>query len=965
MRAAACIAFVCALSLHLFNPPTLVSASSLDRRDGIPSAAADAENIVPGKYIIELDSPAAGSKHKRSLTPHQDFYDELARRGISVETGIEFNDPNLFVGLEVSVGNSADLDVILSMQRVVAIRQVLMMAIPPLVKYQPVNGVNDPALPPDTQSTHVMTGVDKLHAQGNFGQGIQIGIIDSGIDYLNPSLGGGIGSNFLVKGGYDFVGDAYTGGNTPVPDDDPMDTHRGAQFSVESRACYGHGTHVAGIIAAQPGNIYNITGVAYKSSIYAYRVLGCTGTAQDPVVVEALLRAYRDGNDVITLSLSSGSGWSTSTTGVVASRIAKKGRVVTASLTNDGQMGAWNTPAPASGDDVIAVGSVENSVLPSINVTLSDGHAPIPYFSLRAFPVSGSLPVYATSTDVTITNDACNPLPANTPNLAGYLVVIRRGGCSVATKFANAAAKGAKYFFLYNDGSALGIISSGGYIAVLIRAEDGVYLVNSFASGANVKVTFSPSTAPGFTEIPGGGLISTYSGMGPTYDLRIKPAVVAPGGNILSTIPRAFGGWGVSSGTSMATPFVAGSAALYLSARGKGDKTARSVKKALQNTAMMVPASTADGAPYVSVAQQGAGLINVYNAIHARTVVSTSELLLNDTAYGNNVQIITLSNPTKKSVTYTVSHTPGLTISTINSATKLPYTSPLPTSSQAASVSILSQKFTVWPGFFNGFILSIQPPAGVDPKTFPIYSGFVTISSSLGETFSIPYLGVAAKMKDMAILDRTAQSFGIQLPALLDSAGKVPKPNQTFSLIGNDYPAILYRRAAGTPSFLADLVMPNTQVPGVTPAAKKRGLFWNWLNGIFGNNNGRITVPSGSFFNVPTVGPVQSFPYKPRHIVASDEGNGYDWVRVTSFLNRTAIPNGTYRLLIRSLKVTGNRNVEEDYDAWLSPVFTIGTPSNSTTTTSTSTPLSTSTSASTSSSTSTPVSSTSSSTVSV
>jgi subtilisin family serine protease len=67
-----------------------------------------------------------------------------------------------------------------------------------------------------------MTGVDKLHAEGTMGKGITIGIIDSGIDYTHPALGGKFGPGNKVIGGYDFVGDAYRGssGPAPVPDND-------------------------------------------------------------------------------------------------------------------------------------------------------------------------------------------------------------------------------------------------------------------------------------------------------------------------------------------------------------------------------------------------------------------------------------------------------------------------------------------------------------------------------------------------------------------------------------------------------------------------------------------------------------------------------------------------------------------------------------------------------------------------
>ena len=62
-----------------------------------------------------------------------------------------------------------------------------------------------------------MTGVDKLHAEGLKGDGVLVGIIDTGIDYNHPALGGCFGSGCKVAGGTDLVGDAYNGTNTPVP----------------------------------------------------------------------------------------------------------------------------------------------------------------------------------------------------------------------------------------------------------------------------------------------------------------------------------------------------------------------------------------------------------------------------------------------------------------------------------------------------------------------------------------------------------------------------------------------------------------------------------------------------------------------------------------------------------------------------------------------------------------------------
>ncbi|KAI9598732.1 peptidase S8/S53 domain-containing protein, partial [Syncephalis fuscata] len=105
------------------------------------------------------------------------------------------------------------------------------------------------------------------------GRGVKIGIIDTGIDYLHSALGGCFGKGCKVTYGYDFVGDNYNGANMPHPDADPMDS------------CNGHGTHVAGIIAAQSSYVI---GVAPAATLGAYRVFGCEGTVTTDVLMSAM-----------------------------------------------------------------------------------------------------------------------------------------------------------------------------------------------------------------------------------------------------------------------------------------------------------------------------------------------------------------------------------------------------------------------------------------------------------------------------------------------------------------------------------------------------------------------------------------------------------------------------------------------------------------------------------------------------
>ncbi len=116
------------------------------------------------------------------------------------------------------------------------------------------------------------------------GTGIEIGIIDTGVDYTYPDLGGCLGVNCKVIGGYDFVNE----------DSDPMDD-------------FGHGTHVAAIAAGNG----TLKGVAPDAKIYAYKVLDNYGSGYSDDIIAAIERAadpnqdydFSDHLDVINLSL--------------------------------------------------------------------------------------------------------------------------------------------------------------------------------------------------------------------------------------------------------------------------------------------------------------------------------------------------------------------------------------------------------------------------------------------------------------------------------------------------------------------------------------------------------------------------------------------------------------------------------------------------------------------------------------
>ncbi|GEM09984.1 subtilisin-like protease [Rhodotorula toruloides] len=913
-------------------------------------SATGGRNVVPNSYILQVNA-SAPALAKRGVSVFEAIDHTLAavkQNGVKYTIRQRFDEvPEAFqaVSIQVQEGASmAELAQIPGVQRVWPVTLIPRPVEPPVSDFTPVSSSSSPNskrdehnlekrgtnFPPasaylnDTFYPHVQTGIDVLHNKGILGQGVVV--IDEGVDYTNPILGGCFGQGCQISFGYDFVGDNYTGTNTPVPDSDPFSS------------CSNHGTHTTGTVGAL-ANEYGFSGAAPMATLGHYRVISCSGATTDEILVAALTRALQDKVNVVSMSLGSSVGWlDDSPVQIMASYLGSKGIHVVASVGNERNEGLFAADQPAASILGTGVGGVDPTYLPAYYAYLTK-RGPVPYISPKPFNLPKNYLLYFTSTNTSVTNDACNPLPASTPDLSNRVVVVQRGTCGFTVKQQNVAAAGGKILLLYNSkGSGLIPqldVGTTGLTAVgSLRYEDGLKLLSYYQSSPRGQAISFPNgpLAPYVSNTVTGGIVASYSNFGPTNELFIYPTLAAPGTNILSTVS---GGVALMSGTSMAAPLVAGAYALLLSVGQNLQLSPEQAKTILMSTSDHAP--VAYGSDTLdTVVSQGAGVINMTAALVSHTILSPSQFNLNDTQYLNDTQTLTLHNNNRYPVAYQLSWVDSTGIVTYNNGATtnvIPSTSPNYVSTSVLRVAF-SQRVVTVPGGQTVKITADFIPPNLTPQQrnqFPIYSGYVTITGrgqGVGagqvEAYSLPFFGLGARMIDMPVLDTTNVALGPYLPFIAVGQNIQTGPT-TFS---ESNPAVVYfRLAAGTRRLRLDLVDASTSYNATVPAVT--------------NQPGRLTRRSNAelvsraefptlYSQVRTVGSLFAPAYWPPRDYLFNNGGTYSDYEITLDGSFT-FPNGTkgkaelgrsYKVLLRALKITADPTYTSSYESWLSPSFT-------------------------------------------
>ena len=460
---------------------------------------------------------------------------------------------------------------------------------------------------------------------GNAGTGVKVAIIDTGIDITHPCF---------CDAGYPAqtqLGDTNFTNNKVIAA--KVFYNKAKQQGLTPAAIQDHGTHVAGTVGCNyqtPATVDGVTipycpsGVAPRVLLGNYNVFPDNVTnARSEDILNALEAAYADGFDIANMSLGGTHGKSGNVgfQDLLMNAVDDLDQADFISAIAAGNSGpGFNTvESPGAAARALAAGAVTVGQYIGVNVTDDTVAASFaaavgqfgPYGVDTTDPLSANLGTFCGTPSATLT---------------GKIALIDRGTCTFSEKIRNAQTNGAVGVIIVNNvfGPPISMGQDGTpnqptIPAVMVSKSDGPALNTAGTAGDTFTIHFAESYVYNAAD---NDFLAGFSSRGPTdVDFRVKPDVTSPGVNVLSSIPGAFCSnppscWAFFQGTSMATPHLAGSAAIVVQQHPSW--SAAQVRSAIVNTADATVKDASSCAVTTNVNFVGSGRENLDSAVLAK-----------------------------------------------------------------------------------------------------------------------------------------------------------------------------------------------------------------------------------------------------------------------------------------------------------------------------------------------------------
>ncbi len=483
--------------------------------------------------------------------------------------------------------------------------------------------------------------------QGNAGAGIKIGIIDTGINQTHPFL---TDNSLTPPAGFPKCDakDSAVG----IPDTSCLFVSNKVIVAkvfqtltnFDARAVQSHGSHVSGTAAGVANTCApfvgcTLSGIAPKAFLGNYNVFpDNVGSASAHDIAKAVEAAVIDGMDVLNLSLGGGVPPPVDVLVKAVNSAVDAGLVVAIAAGNAGPA-PGTIESPGIAEKVITAGASTNPHFVGIPVTVTG----IGTFGAALGDFHNFVPPFVSSAPFTATYSVTSPLngcSTITNNLSGQIALIRRGTCTFTTKIRNAQAAGAIGVIISNNvlGDPVAMAHDGTspfptIPAVMVSKGKGLAMA---AIAPNTVTIDATSPQEFFTDGPSADIIAGFSSRGPPIVQtsgegfssgvldKVKPDVTAPGVNVYSSVNGHCGSMGCFAffqGTSMATPHVAGSAAVLKQLHP--DWSPAQIKSALVNTAHRPVKSQVTGLALLNPMDRGGGRIDLAAATSFSATIET------------------------------------------------------------------------------------------------------------------------------------------------------------------------------------------------------------------------------------------------------------------------------------------------------------------------------------------------------